>query len=109
MSDYPELLQDIADKAALFLAKEGLDESRAKDLGHALAEHVRREWGGQMQYIPKGITYECTQRDLEIFGKFNGDNYDRLAREYELSEMRIRQIVNAVREAEMRKRQSGLF
>jgi Mor family transcriptional regulator len=109
MSDYPEILQDLADKAAVFLVEEGLEKDRAQAISKKLAEYVRTEWGGQNQYIPKGISYECTQRHYEIFEKFRGDNYTQLAREYDLTEMRIRQIINAVRAVEMSKRQGGLF
>lgn len=109
MSDYPEILQDMADKAAVFLVGEGLPDDRAREVGRKLAEHIRQEWGGQMQYIPKGMLFELSQRDMEIFEKFRGDNYSQLAREYDLTEVRVRQIVNAVRAEEMRKRQGGLF
>lgn len=109
MSDYPEILQDLADKATVFLVAEGLEQQCAKEVGSKLAEHVRKEWGGQMQYIPRGTRYQCSLRDFEIFDKFKGDNYDQLAREYDMSEMRVRQIVAAVRQEEMKKRQQGLF
>ena len=109
MSEYPEILQDLADKAAVFLVAEGMEQQRAKEVGLRLAEHVRVEWGGQAQYIPRGTSYACSLRDFEIFEKFRGDNYDQLAREYDMSEMRVRQIINAVRAEEFKKRQQGLF
>jgi Mor family transcriptional regulator len=107
---YPEELQDFADKAAVFLQEDAaIDPDMARAIAWKLAEYMRREWGGRELYFPKGISWECTQRDREIFARFNGENYEQLAREEGLTVMRIRQIVNAVRAYEMAKRQQTMF
>ena len=61
------------------------------------AEHIRTHWAGQPIYIPKGAAYEFSKRDVEIFNRFNGRNHSALAREYNLTVMRIYQIVKAIK------------
>lgn len=108
-STYPELLQDLADQVALKIAELGIDLEKAADIGFAAAEHIREHWGGQPLYLPKGVQYEFSRRDLEIFEKFNGHNHTELAREYNRTVMRIYQVVKAVRAELVKKRQGALF
>ena len=65
------------------------------------------EIGGSMVYLPKGMQVFLTARDAEICSKFRGD-YTVLAREYHLSEMRVRQIVDGARRARFLERQGNL-
>jgi Mor family transcriptional regulator len=106
---YPELLADLADQVALNLRENGIELEKAADIGFAAAEHVRKHWSGQSLYLPKGDHYDISRRDIEIFEKFSGTNHDQLAREYNLTVMRIYQIVKAVRAEMVRKRQGALF
>ncbi len=108
-SGYPELLADLADQVAAKLAELGIDVERAAEIGFATAEHIRINWSGQNLYLPKGVQYQLSRRDIEIFERFNGINHDALAREYNLTVMRIYQIVKAVRAEMIRKRQGSLF
>lgn len=106
---YPELLADLAAQAGELLAKEGIPQERAADIGFRLAEHLRRNWGGQGLYMPKGSLWELAPRDLEIFTRHNGRNTAQLAREFDLSEVRIYQICKAVHAREVSKRQGKLL
>ena len=67
------------------------------------------EVGGAYEYIPKGQTWLLSRRDREIYADFHGDNYRQLARKHHLSEMRIRQIIERCRAADIKARQAGLF
>lgn len=106
---YPELLADLADQVAVKLVEAGIDLERAADIGFAVAEHVRNHWSGQSLYLAKGLHYDLSRRDLEIFERFNGRNHEQLAREYNLTVMRIYQIIKAVKAELVRKRQGSLF
>lgn len=106
---YPELLQDLADQIGLKLVELGVDTEKCADIGFAVAEHIREHWGGQPIYLPKGVFYDFSRRHLEIFEKFNGHNHAELAREYNLTVMRIYQVVKAVRAELVKKRQGALF
>lgn len=76
----------------------------------ALAQlaHVSAEMGGAGLYLAKGLMAELSVRDREICAKFTGNNYRQLAQEYDLSEMRVRQIIAVWREEERRRRQGNL-
>jgi Mor family transcriptional regulator len=107
---YPEILADFVAKAVERLAARGLERVLAQDIAWELAEMMRKDWGGQGNlYIPKGLDYDLSKRDLEIFRKFNGANYLALAQEYGVTDRQIRSIVNKVREVEFLKRQGSLF
>jgi Mor family transcriptional regulator len=106
---YPELLADLADQVAVKLVENGIEAERAADIGLSAAEHIRANWSGQSLYLPKGVQYDLSRRDVEIFERFNGTNHEVLAREYNLTVMRIYQIVKAVRAEMVRKRQGSLF
>lgn len=51
-------------------------------------------YGGSRIYIEKSDTVTRPDRNNEIRKKFNGGNYKQLAREYRLSELTIRRIVD---------------
>lgn len=106
---YPEVLADLADQVGARLVENGIAEERAADIGFAVAEHMREHWGGQPIYMAKGAQYEFMLRDLKIFDAFTGHNQAELAREYNLSVMRIYQIIKAVRAELVKKRQGALF
>lgn len=106
---YPELLADLAVQVAMKVKEYGIPEEKAADIGLAAAEHIRAHWSGQSLYLPKGDHYDISRRDIEIFEHFNGTNHEKLAREYNLTVMRIYQIVKAVRAEMVRKRQGALF
>lgn len=106
---YPELLADLADQVAAKLAENGVEVERAADIGLAVAEHIRLHWSKQSLYLPCGYHYELSLRDQEIFERFDGHNHKPLARDYNLSVMRIYQIVKVVRAEMIRKRQGSLF
>jgi len=109
--DYPELLREIATE--LFMqfgeleAIKPLGEDQLAQIAFTVAERVRQALGGSTYYVPLGAHDTCA-RDKEIFDKFRGD-YTPLAREYHMSEMRIRQIIARYIRAELKKRQGDLF
>lgn len=71
--------------------------------------HLASEIGGRAIYLPKGVALRLSARDLEICERFRGNNYRELAREYDLTEMRVRQIVDAWQRARYLARQGSLL
>lgn len=106
---YPELLADLADQVAIKCVSLGIDPGQAADIGWQCAEHIREHWGGGGLYMPKGVAYELSQRDARIYQQFNGTNHTALARQYDLTEMRIYQIIKRARAAHVAKIQPALF
>lgn len=108
-SKYPELLADLADQVAAKLVAFGLGAEQSAEIGWGVAEHIRTHWSGQSQYIPKGQSYDLSQRDLQIASEFNGINHSALAKKYGLTDMRIYQILKAARAAALKASQNTLF
>lgn len=63
------------------------------DLPRYVADRIRLRIGGGYDYVRKR-TLSPDQRKSEIRQKFTGNNFTELARTYDLSVRRIRQIVN---------------
>lgn len=74
----------------------------------AQLQHLANEKGGRALYLAKGIAVHLSARDAEMCAKFRGNNYRELADEYGLTEMRVRQIVDAWQRARYLARQQGL-
>ena len=70
-------------------------------------QHLAAEKGGMTIYLAKGIAVHLSARDREMCAKFRGD-YRVLAREYGLTEMRVRQIVDTWQRERYLARQQGL-
>lgn len=104
-----ELLADLAEQVEERLVAIGMDHADATRLGWLAAQHMNAHWGGGLLYICKGQHYEISLRDQEIFRRFNGENHDWLAREYDLTVQHVYRIVKRVGAAERAKRQSSLF
>ena len=71
-------------------------------------QHLASEQGGRAIYLAKGIAVQLNARDRQMCAEFRGNNYDELARKYDLTDMRIRQIIGAWRLEQYRNRQGRL-
>lgn len=71
-------------------------------------QHLVEQKGGRSVYLAKSVAVHLSARDREICARFRGDNYYELARKYDLTEMRVRQIVDAWQRARFAGRQSRL-
>lgn len=90
---YPEILGVIASGVYIELAERGHKPS-ASDIALACAERVRKVLGGGDLYLPNGRYWEASLRANKIRASFNGRNYRELAREFGITEMRVRQIID---------------
>ena len=107
--DYPEILGIIARAVYDFLVGLNIPVDCASAHALVISERIRTEIGGAAPYIPKGTKYLSSRRDAEIYERFDVTNYATLAREFYVTEMRIRQIIQAARATEIKRRQSDLF
>lgn len=64
--------------------------------------------GRDQTYIPRGARFDNLNRYRTIYSQFTGRNYAYLAIRHHLSEMRIRQIVEEFRAADLAARQARL-
>lgn len=104
-----ELFADMAEQVAERLCGLAWLPDVATQTGWAVARHINAYLGGGLLYICKGLAYEIARRNQEIYRRFNGDNHDWLAREYDLTVQAVYRIIKRVGEAERAKRQAMLF
>lgn len=107
--EYPELLEQMGQIIGRKLVEHGLPHAQAQVAAFDIAESIRTEIGGVQQYIPRGLRFELSQRDREIYDKFDGRNYHKLAHEYSLSEMQVRNIVKRGPAADRASKQASLL
>ncbi|MGI0658039.1 Mor transcription activator family protein [Pseudomonas aeruginosa] len=107
--EYPELLEQIGQVIYNRLVNHDMASGQATSLTFEITEAIRTEIGGVQQYIPRGLSYELSQRDQKIWNEFNGSNYQALAHKYNLTEMQVRNIVKRARQREMAARQFSLL
>lgn len=114
---YPENLRMVAEWLFVQLVEDEeiveipMNEARLTALALLALRQTERlsaEIGGMNFYLNKGVRYRASLRDREMFAKFNGRNYDELARAYGLTPMRVRQIIGAMLADEVSRRQGKL-
>lgn len=104
---YHETLVDIGSIVAGGLVSLGLDAPQVQAGAFAITEAIRRECGGT--YLPRGKSLELSQREEQIWQKFDGTNYTMLAKTYGLCEVQIRNIVRRARDRLRKREQRTLF
>lgn len=114
--DYPETMRDIARCAYQTLMGEHRNSvpnprryARLAALAIKVANRVSEDMGGGNLYIHKSVTMQLNDRNWEMYRKFNGHNHRSLARSYKLTEVQVRNILNACAEHEYRTRQLSIL
>lgn len=108
-NNYPEILQRLREIIITELESQEVDHSHATHYAHHICEVVRAEWGGTAVYIGKGLMYELSQRDQEIWSKFTGRNHHDLCREYGITMVWLYKIIKYQRQAMLKDKQGDLF
>jgi Mor family transcriptional regulator len=87
----------------------GIDEAKSATLAESVVLAMRDEYGGSQFYFPVGRFWRMSERDIKIYNMCTGTNWHQVAREFDITEIRVRQIHAEVRAAERAKRQQKLF
>lgn len=74
----------------------------------AQMQHIANEVGGEAIYFAKGLAMHVSSRDRELYAKFNGHNHRELAKLYDITETRVRQIIAAIERERFLARQNKL-
>ena len=82
-----------------------LTELRDLDIPESVIQKIHRNFGGNSFYVPKPNKPDLSQRNSQIYAKFNGKNFRQLSREFDLSAQHIHKIIKD----ERRKHQHDLF
>lgn len=70
--------------------------------------HLSLEKGGRAIYLARGTAVFLSARDRAMCAEFRGNNYDVLADKYDLTPMRVRQIIGTWQMEQFRRRQATL-
>jgi|APMI01.1.fsa_nt_gi Mor family transcriptional regulator len=105
----PQLLAQLADTVASLLVENGIAEEKAVDIGVAVSDKIRNDWGGEPIYIPKGMAIDISRRDMQIWEQFNGTNHRELAHKHDVTVIHLYRIIKAVRAAMLKSRHGDLF
>jgi Mor family transcriptional regulator len=106
---YPESLIRIREIIVDELKEQGITQELAEHSAHHITEAIRTEFGGTAPYIGKGLLYELSQRDAEIWAKFNGKNHHALVSEYGITMVWLYKIIKHQRQAMIKDKQTDLF
>jgi len=107
MSEYPEILQYVKDSIKSQALNESVPNDIAERLSYAVAENLRKDWGGMQVYICKGN--ELSKRDAEIWATFTGNNHHELCRKFEITMQRVYKIIAVQRRLEEQDKQADVF
>lgn len=111
---YPARLREVAERLFLQLVDEeeqppeGARAQRLAEIALRQTERLSMELGGGNFYMHKGVSFRLTPRNREMCAKFTGNNYDVLALQYGLSDMRVRQIIGDWQVEQFARRQGTL-
>ena len=104
-----ELLADLVDTVTNRLVENEIPAKVADLIANDLADHVADNWGGQVIAFPRDLRRKLTILELEIYDRFNGENYDDLARQYGMTVSGMRKLVTRIRAKLARRGQGDLF
>lgn len=97
-AEYPELLVDLGEQLGKQLEALGLSPDLASEEAFKLTEFVRKHWGGQDVYVPKGLHLELAEKYRVVYETWKAEGFHPgLPRRFDLTMQRLRQIVKAVR------------
>lgn len=100
-ASYPPRLREVAECLYAQLINDGelqhYERSKLARLAIEQTEYLSQELGGVTFYMVKGTSHKASRRDNAVWQRFDGSNYDDLAREFQISVMRVRQIIEKKR------------
>lgn len=105
-----ELFADLAEQCATRLMEShGLSLEDAADVGNSMADFLADHWAGQYIYITADTQFRHSHRDLEIYNRMGRGKAHALAREHDISVVRVYQIYARMRKLIHSRQQPGLF
>lgn len=102
---YPQIVSDLAAVFAEFFQERKIDDP--KTLAWDTAVLVSKELAGQQPYW--GRRHLISERDMRIYKQFTGSNYATLAKDHNLTERQIYNIVGRCQQEEFERNQLKLF
>lgn len=106
---WPERLQTLYAVVLRELQSLTFDDNSKHRLAVSIITAQSHYLGGRELYLPTNKTLKEALRDLHIFNRFRGNNISQLAREHDLTERTIYDILAKQRKIQFNRRQKSLF
>ena len=89
----PEIYEELAESLTASLKAQRVPPAAARTAVEKAINDTRQRYGGTYVYFPLGLGYKVARRNAEIRRRLrDGEDRDKIRREFELSDMRLRQI-----------------
>lgn len=106
----PELIKDLAGTVAHVATKHyDITPAAANKLGVDVALAFAEQAGGTQVYIPITQSIKISERDLQMYEKFDGSNHNELAKEFGCSVTWVYSVLKRVGKQMQDKNQPQLF
>ena len=114
---YPQTLRDLATSMFMEMLERSADlpahparPGLLARLALDLANRLSRDFGGNGLYIHKAVRFHLSQRNWEMFAMYDNQRwtYKSLGIKYDLSEVQVRNIIQACLDEEVARRQGRL-
>ena len=86
-----EIITELSEIIALEARKLPVDEIIADNFTSCLIDRLKCHFGGATFYFPKK---DLTERNNQIYERFNGKNHAELCREFDLSYQQVLRIIS---------------
>ena len=116
-ASYPQALRDLATSLFMELLDRSSNQPHHPGRGHrlaqlalALANRLSSDFGGNNMYIHKAVTHHLNARNREMYALYDNKRwtYKTLGKKYDLTEVQVRNIIQACIEEEVSRRQGRL-
>jgi len=106
---WPHLVAEMIDLLKATRLLQGAEESKAKQEALEITERICKTFGGMQIYVPKGHQLEMAVRNNKIWNDFTGSNVEALMHKYDLTQVRIYEIIKEQRQLHIKNKQNDQF
>ena len=87
----------------------GIDKDEAERISQSTVDHLRKDYGGEHIYFPKGKQLDAIFRQCELYKRWTGTNQVELAKEFDLTVPAVYRIIKKAQKQDIDERQNQLF
>lgn len=91
-----ELFTEIEENVIRLCKELKINDDVCKKIGCGVSDFIADFYAGQVIYFPAQTAFRRGKKDMQIYKKFNGNNYTELAREFGYSDSGIRKVIARV-------------
>ena len=91
------------------LVNSGIEKEAAEKISQNAVDNLRKDYGGEQIYFPKGKEFDAMMKHHEIYKRFTGNNQVELSKEFNMAVPVIYRIIAKANKEYIDKRQPQLF